>query len=172
MIIDNSEKLCRKCDTIKPRLTGFGKRSSASDGLQTYCKDCCNQTGKLIRLRFATKPKKKAEVKKWTKHHFDRLTYRRLNRPRTNELQKARLDKIREAHIDGTLTAATSKVCRSCHTEKPASDFTPNKSRRDGLQNFCRDCFNLKARQHRARQKEIKRQTEKSGFAFDKRRKR
>ena len=156
-----TDKICRKCDTKKP-MTAFAKRSSASDGLQTYCKDCCNRTAKLTR----------ANIKPWTKPHFDRLTYRRLNRPRTNELQKARLAKIREAHIDGTLTAATSKVCRSCHTEKPASDFTPNKSRRDGLQNFCRDCFNLKARQHRARQKEIKRQTEKSGFAFDKRRKR
>ena len=154
-----TDKICRKCDTTKP-MTAFAKRSSASDGLQTYCKDCCNRTAKLTR----------ANIKPWTKPHFDRLTYRRLNRPRTNEMQNARLAKIREAHIDGTLTAATSKVCRSCHTEKPASDFTPNKSRRDGLQNFCRDCFNLKARQHRARQKEIKRQTEKSGFAFDKRR--
>ena len=154
-----TDKICRKCDTTKP-MTAFAKRSSASDGLQTYCKDCCNQTAKLTR----------ANTKPWTKPHFDRLTYRRLNRPRTNEMQNARLAKIREAHIDGTLMAATAKVCRSCHTEKPASDFTPNKSRRDGLQNFCRDCFNRKAREHRARQKEIKRQTEKSGFAFDKRR--
>ena len=156
-----TDKICRKCDTTKP-LADFGKRSSASDGLQTYCKDCCNRTGKLIR----------ANIKPWTRPHFERLTYRRLNRERTNEQQKARRAKVRAAHSDGTIQAATDKVCPSCDTNKPASDFGPNKSRRDGLQNFCRDCFNLKARQHRARQKEIKRQTEKSGFAFDKRRKR
>ena len=32
-------KRCRRCDEDKP-LSDFSKRSSSSDGLQPYCKDC------------------------------------------------------------------------------------------------------------------------------------
>ena len=32
------------------------------------------------------------------------------------------------------------KRCARCQQDKPTSDFSPNRSRRDGLQNYCKKC--------------------------------
>ena len=38
------------------------------------------------------------------------------------------------------MTDETTKVCAKCRRELPLSEFTKNKSRRDGLQNWCKSC--------------------------------
>lgn len=41
------------------------------------------------------------------------------------------------------------KTCSCCKIEKPFGDYGNNKSRKDGLQTYCRDCFNIKAKENR-----------------------
>ncbi len=45
---DLKEKSCTKCKTIK-NTTEFGKKSDTKDGFQPYCKQCINETKKLLR---------------------------------------------------------------------------------------------------------------------------
>ena len=40
------------------------------------------------------------------------------------------------------------KKCTKCKTEKPASDYNKNASRRDGLQTMCRECSNSRSRKY------------------------
>jgi hypothetical protein len=42
-----------------------------------------------------------------------------------------------------------SRVCPDCGVEKPLTEFTLNKRRPDGRGTYCRDCFNVRSRQHR-----------------------
>ena len=51
--MNNEQKTCRHCLKPKPR-DAFGKHSYASDGLQSYCKECSNKYKKGDHLkRFA-----------------------------------------------------------------------------------------------------------------------
>lgn len=40
------------------------------------------------------------------------------------------------------------KKCTICKEEKPKSDFYKNKSRKDGLQNKCKECSSKKTKEH------------------------
>ena len=42
-----------------------------------------------------------------------------------------------------------SKFCSHCKTEKPVEDFSKDKSRKDGLQRFCRKCQSETAKENR-----------------------
>ena len=42
------------------------------------------------------------------------------------------------------------KICRKCNTEKPIDQFNRHKTRKDGLQAYCRDCTSLFTRKWRA----------------------
>jgi hypothetical protein len=45
------------------------------------------------------------------------------------------------------------KKCPRCQVVKPASEFTPDKTKADGLLSRCRDCDNAKSREYYARTK-------------------
>jgi hypothetical protein len=44
-----------------------------------------------------------------------------------------------------------SRQCPDCGIEKPLTDFTLNKRRPDGRGTYCRECFNIRSREHRER---------------------
>lgn len=48
----------------------------------------------------------------------------------------------------------TSKVCKDCGEEKPASEFSRNKSHKDGLQSYCKPCEAARSAEYRATHKE------------------
>lgn len=50
------------------------------------------------------------------------------------------------------------KVCSICHRELPESCFHKDKSNRDNLKTFCKDCHNKRAREYNQRTKEKRRQ--------------
>ena len=50
------------------------------------------------------------------------------------------------------MTPAT-KFCRDCSTDKPTSDFSRNRAKSDGLQDYCKGCFLVRARRVRERRR-------------------
>ncbi len=46
------------------------------------------------------------------------------------------------------------QVCKSCGEEKPASDFTRYRMRRDGLYNWCKACDIWKRQERRKRKRD------------------
>ncbi len=46
-----------------------------------------------------------------------------------------------------------SKVCPACHIEKPLTDFSPDKRKKDGRQTHCRQCHATMSRAYRASKK-------------------
>lgn len=52
--MNNDQKTCRHCLKPKPR-DAFGKHSYASDGLQSYCKECSNKYKKGDYLKRSVK---------------------------------------------------------------------------------------------------------------------
>ena len=42
------------------------------------------------------------------------------------------------------------KICSKCNTEKPTDQFNRDKTKKDGLQSYCRECGNLRKRKWRA----------------------
>ena len=47
------------------------------------------------------------------------------------------------------------KTCGSCSIQQPFSEFTKNKSKKDGLALYCKKCNNLKSQKYRVLNKEI-----------------
>ncbi len=46
------------------------------------------------------------------------------------------------------------KICSKCKLSKPKSDFGKNKSRKDGLQYYCKECSKKKSREYYKNNKE------------------
>lgn len=46
------------------------------------------------------------------------------------------------------------KTCPRCMKEKPHKDYSINRARKDGLQSWCKDCFNKRQRERWAEQRD------------------
>ncbi len=53
------------------------------------------------------------------------------------------------------------KQCIKCRTKKPVSEFNKDKSRKDGLQNYCRDCGRRYRQEHKKEAAEYQKQYQK-----------
>ncbi len=52
------------------------------------------------------------------------------------------------------MDSIVSKVCRSCQTDKPISEFSKNSKNKDGYRYFCKVCEKEKAKSYYEQNKE------------------
>lgn len=48
-----------------------------------------------------------------------------------------------------------SKLCNKCGEIKPISDFGKNKSKKDGLQSYCKECTKIYRHNHYIKNREV-----------------
>ena len=118
-------KMCSRCKQVKPT-DQFGINRSASDQLQSNCRDCQHLYGR------------------------ERTARRRLERyqqfAQEQAIHQARLASSRSVniHVQGTLqdTRPTifTKRCSRCKTNKPLSEYYHSTKAADNLQSYCKEC--------------------------------
>jgi hypothetical protein len=123
------EKTCTCCLVVKS-ITEYNKHAGRRDGYQNLCRTCEKQKS---RAAYQADPSKMLErVKRYRdedpeKNRRNSANYRARNVERWSKENPDRL---------GT------KTCIVCKSEKPKSEFYPNKYKGDGLDQQCNPCRN------------------------------
>lgn len=138
-------KECSRCKN-KKTTECFSKMSSASDGLQAYCKQCVREYNRnsYIPVVKAEHPEGMSKCSRCTNILPESNFYKRKNgvsgycKSCTKEYNK----KYRNKHLPSHLKSSSAgyKVCRKCFEELPHDKFTKNKKLSDGLSSYCVPC--------------------------------
>ena len=162
--MDNQEiktKRCSKCGRFLP-LADFNKCSSASDGLQNYCKDCQKEMYaeyrvknkvKIEAYRQANKEKIKAMKKEYYQSNKDAILKKNAEYYQAHKEEKkvyqaqyckknkqANAQKQAEWHQENTDVDTKTKRCPKCGRVLPITEFHKDNSRKNGVQSSCKDC--------------------------------
>lgn len=114
------EKSCRSCGKTKP-LTEFRKRSTRSDGSQSYCKDCANRRNAVYR-RTTGKEKVTQRQKAWLKSKgSEYVKASKLLRSRKFPAQTKAWILVGNAVRNGKLPRVSSCLCADCGA--PAKEY-------------------------------------------------
>lgn len=131
-------KTCAHCRLYLPT-SSFAARKTATDGLQSYCRDCNTLRGRLYR---SETPEVKAARK------AERLQ-RKLGEYAASQAHSEARNATRLAEI--AKRQSEGKVCGTCRAHKPPSEFRKNRSRMDGLADLCKACHAAKSADWKAR---------------------
>jgi hypothetical protein len=162
-------KRCTKCKRWK-ELSEFNKDRARKDGLKVYCKSC-NNTYVLRRRRKNKKPVREylryedrhrvnrgfkeklcGRCQKWKRYsefHKDRRTKdgltvwcRECERERRGHKNKGSRKYLRFEDRHRLVNGLKEKLCSKCGNWKVESQFVRDRSSKDGLAGWCRECAN------------------------------
>jgi hypothetical protein len=112
-------KNCKKCNNILD-LINFRLDNKYKDGLFCWCKFCEKK------YQILNKEKHKLSVKKYAKNNLEK---RKNSKKKLQEKYK----NLKKPHI-------LTKKCSKCKIVKNSVDFTNQKTNKDGLNYYCREC--------------------------------
>ena len=155
IVVVPSSKTCRKCHVEKSTL-GFSGSKTATDGLQSYCKECKSKTGKELCKKNSAREtiiipdfktcyscglEKPASRFFEDKSRPDGLIS--LCRDCSSQAAKANREKNKGRE---TIIIPDFKTCSGCKTEKASVEFSKNGSSPDGLDGNCKKCTRIRSR--------------------------
>lgn len=122
-------KTCATCRSDLP-VAEFNGHKSSKDGLRSSCRECCKRLHQEWYARNADQQRSKRQL------------YYQNNRARENAaaVPRARAYNAAMSSRD-EIELPESKLCSRCKRTKLGAAFAKNRSRKDGLQNTCMDCF-------------------------------
>lgn len=123
-----SGRICTKCGIFKS-WEEFTKAAGAYLGRSSRCRACAAAYAKQNRARI---------------NELSLARYHRLQAPKREAKERAKSERI----------GAADKRCSKCCKVKPKTKFGPDKSRIDGLRQYCRACKAAESRQYRERNPE------------------
>lgn len=155
--------MCTYCGMLKPTYELAEARYHKAWGKARYCRSCIAlMTNKTIQEYEAAREAQGWVIKKRCKGCSQLLPSDRFNLNRrskdgfsdlcitcTNERHNRWVERINAQRKTQILQAQALKECAICHTVKPLSSFSKNKTTVDGHSQMCRSCV-IKVRQENA----------------------
>jgi hypothetical protein len=140
-------KICSDCRIGKPP-TEFYNNCRAKDGLNSTCKPCSKEQGRIkrenVRKLFSSPPIgnkncRNCKIEK-PKTEFNRSSgypdgVSTICRDCEEERREIRMAREIPVILDGAI-----KRCTSCNTDKEVTEFNKQKGGKDGIRSSCRDC--------------------------------
>lgn len=114
-------KVCTKCKEEK-ELTEYYKTKTGKDGVNSRCKVCCRQISKDWVSNEANRKKRDAYMKIW--------------KQKRKEKDRAYKDRFKLV----LRISPGQKLCGKCKDVKSLSEFTTDRGRHDGKNQYCKSC--------------------------------
>ncbi len=130
------EKLCEKCEQIKP-IENFHRHRSSSDGHMCVCKEC-RPTRKKTTINLGFKTCTHCKITKPLNEFYFRPG-RKVYESWCKDCDKI---KVKERQSRPQQLFPIEKLCRECKQIKPLNDFVTDNRNKDKHKNICTDCVN------------------------------
>jgi 5-methylcytosine-specific restriction endonuclease McrA len=149
-------KVCIKCGTEKP-LDQFFKNSNYTDGRLHTCNICIGKQ-RRENVRHIPPPLTKIcaachiekSISEFFKDKTSKTGYRWTCKDCLLDAQSTKLGCVRQKFIKGNnYGASDTKWCYGCEVEKPLSEFSKDKTKKDGYHTRCNDCHRASSRAYR-----------------------
>lgn len=135
--------LCTRCQQEKP-VSEFHKARNNARGYDYWCRSCKSEYRRQYYQR--NKDRESAWFREyyWQRREYHRERYRQWYERKHSEKcgPDCKCRKAVQARVE-----ATEKRCSKCEKVKPKTEFYADDRRPDGLQVWCKDCFNAHVRQ-------------------------
>lgn len=149
-IVPPAEKLCPRCNTLKP-VSEFGRHFGSKDGLHSYCKPC------LWLWKTRDKENIPEGHRKCSTCHivkpFEEFYPNKSAKGGWGYLCKD-CTKSRTKQIAALTPLSDEKVCNICGQSKPYQDFDADKRTHDRVRPYCKTCQGSHKTRNRIRPKE------------------
>lgn len=160
-------KVCKKCGKELPD-SAFHKNSLAKDGLASVCKGCVNEychqhyykkLNKQVverKKKVCTNCKRELPLKFFYKSKYSSDGFKHKCKDCCKEYNKNHPQKRTQQKSESTQQVIPTRQCPRCGKMLPLTSFYPNKTRKDGLQVWCKDCQLEYTRQQNKKRQQVK----------------
>lgn len=142
-------KRCSKCKQEKP-FNEFCKNKTKKDGLHTECKPCQREQNIEYRKKLVARSKIEIPKTNVCSHCKKKKTSSEFNKNKSNKNGLSTLCKSCARESDRnyrknlskrpSIDIPKTKICPNCKVEKSSSEFSKNKTNKDGLKSHCKYC--------------------------------